>query len=84
MTQVVDAVVTVRLFAAAKAAAGCTQTTVAPGTLETVVAALHAQHPALASVTSICSYLVDGTRVREDDDVPAGATLDVLPPFAGG
>lgn len=31
-----------------------------------------------------CSVLVDGVRVDDDEPVAAGATVDVLPPFAGG
>ena len=76
--------VVVRLFAAAKAAADSPQTTAAPGTLADVIAELEGRHPALAGVTPICSYLVDGSRLERTDTVPAGATLDVLPPFAGG
>lgn len=76
--------VVVRLFAAAKAAAGSPETTATPGTLGDVIAELDARYPALARVTPICSYLVDGTRLDAGDPVPAGATLDVLPPFAGG
>lgn len=76
--------VVVRLFAAAKAAAGSSQATVAPGTLAAVIAELEGRYPALAGLTPICSYLLDGTRLEPGDLVPAGSTLDVLPPFAGG
>ena len=41
-------------------------------------------HPALAAVLGRCALLADGSRVDGDDHVLAGATLDVLPPFAGG
>ena len=39
---------------------------------------------ALDRVLGRCALLADGTRVEGDDTVAAGATLDVLPPFAGG
>lgn len=31
-----------------------------------------------------CAVLVDGARINDSDLVPATATVDVLPPFAGG
>ena len=83
----VDGQVTVRFFAAARAAAGCDQVAVAPGLLEQVIEGLHATFPALAAVTPRCSYLVDGLCARRHEGGPfvaAGSSLDVLPPFAGG
>lgn len=39
----------------------------------------------LAGVLPACSLLVDGHAVSGPDEViPAGARVDVLPPFAGG
>lgn len=83
----VDDLVRVRLFASARAAAGCDQVGVLPGTLDEVIDGLHAAYPALASVTPVCSFLVDGVSARPHEDGPpiaAGSALDVLPPFAGG
>jgi Molybdopterin converting factor, small subunit len=37
-----------------------------------------------ARVLNRCAVLVDGARLADDDLVPADATVDVLPPFAGG
>jgi len=37
-----------------------------------------------ARVLRRCAVLVDGERLDDDDPVPAGATVDILPPFAGG
>jgi sulfur-carrier protein len=80
--------VTVRYFAAARAAAGFEDEIigVAPGTtVGTLVQSLGERHPELAKVLSRCSYLRDGIAVRDlgltltDDQ-----TVDVLPPFAGG
>ncbi len=78
--------VEVHLFAAARAAAqGVPVMHVAPGTLEEVLAAAVGQAPGLAAVLPRCSVLVDGV-VGHDEvaEVPAGARVDVLPPFAGG
>ena len=43
--------------------------------------------PSLDRVLGASSLLVDGTAVRREDathPLPAGAVVDVLPPFAGG
>ena len=83
------ATVTVRYFAAARAAAGVeTEPLEVPddATVADLVAALRRQHGAeLSRVLDRCSYLLDEVAVRDRTAaVPAGATLDVLPPFAGG
>ncbi|GCD22104.1 MoaD/ThiS family protein [Cellulomonas algicola] len=78
------ATVAVRYFAAAAEAAGVDTETVPAGTAALVVAELTRRHPDLAAVLSRCALLADGTRVEGDDEVRAGVTLDVLPPFAGG
>nr|WP_238402760.1 MoaD/ThiS family protein [Cellulomonas sp. H30R-01] len=83
MTTAVGAV-SVRYFAAAAEAAGVDTETVPAGTAALVVAELTRRHPDLAAVLSRCALLADGTRVERDDEVRAGVTLDVLPPFAGG
>jgi molybdopterin synthase sulfur carrier subunit len=83
----VDDQVTVRFYAGARAASGCDQVTVAPGSLEKVIEDLHSVFPALTRVTPLCSYLVDGVTAKRRDDGPfigAGSRVDVLPPFAGG
>ncbi|MFW0785458.1 MoaD/ThiS family protein [Gordonia sp. CPCC 206044] len=80
--------ITIRFFAAARAAAG-TETSIVDvtdditlGGLESV---LGADNPELARVLERCSYLRDSIAVC-DRLAPLGscATLDVLPPFAGG
>jgi molybdopterin converting factor small subunit len=79
----------VRLFAAARAAAGgCAATETEPGS--TLAQALdqltEAFGPAFGRVARRCSYLVDGRRTNPDSAAPLapGQTLDLLPPFAGG
>jgi molybdopterin synthase sulfur carrier subunit len=76
-------VVTVTFWAGAQRAAGHRSEQVPAGTLAQIRAAL-SQRPALASVMAVASLLVDGERFADDAALPAGATVDVLPPFAGG
>lgn len=84
MSSPTDAAVTVRLFAAARAAAGTSQTLARPGSLRDVTAELTERFSGLAPVLPICSFLVDGLHAEPGDPVANGATLDVMPPFAGG
>lgn len=78
---------TVRLFAAAKAAAGASEVQVPPGTVSAITDELARRFSALAVVLPRCSFLVDGAQPSlgiMHTRVAAGSTLDVLPPFAGG
>jgi molybdopterin converting factor small subunit len=79
----------VRYFAGARAAAGVDEQTVDLAAGETVadlVARLGEQHGAdLPRVLSLCSFLVDGTVVRDlSTPLDGHRGVDVLPPFAGG
>lgn len=86
--------ITVRYFAAARAAAATRQEPVAladGARRADLVAALTALHPtpppgepALARVLEQSALLADGVALLEDAPVPVGATVDVLPPFSGG
>jgi molybdopterin synthase sulfur carrier subunit len=84
-----SAQVTVRYFAAARAAAGVESepiTVPANATVADLLAALGARRGAeLIQILERCSFLVDEVAVR-DRAAPLsdGATIDVLPPFAGG
>ncbi|MFF5231133.1 MoaD/ThiS family protein [Dactylosporangium sp. NPDC000521] len=79
------AVLLVRYFAGARAAAGVPEEKVEAATLGELVAVLTHGRPKLASVLTACSFLVDGTSWRDREAaLPATATVDVLPPFAGG
>lgn len=83
----VTAVVTVRFFAGARAAAGRSAETLPAGrSLAELTAELAARHgTGLSRVLSAASFLVDGVACHDPNVVlPAGATVDVLPPFAGG
>jgi molybdopterin converting factor small subunit len=79
----------VRYFAGAKAAAGVSSESVAlngASTVDDVLTVLASRHgEGLSRVLSASSLLLDEVAVR-DRSLPlhAGATLDVLPPFAGG
>jgi molybdopterin synthase sulfur carrier subunit len=79
--------VQVRFFAAARSAAGTSQTEVEPGTLASLLAELTERTPDLTEVLPRCSLLINGVAVHGDPSevvVEAGSELDVLPPFAGG
>ena len=84
-----------RYFAAAAAAAGTeeehvgTTTALTRSELQQLLIALHPVSPpgerTLAQVLPQCSWLVDGVASRDPQSPLApGATVDVLPPFAGG
>ena len=80
--------VTVRYFAAARAAAGAESESVILRTGTTVadlVERLAIPGTRLATVLGRCSYLCDGIAVRDETKaLRSGDTIDVLPPFAGG
>ena len=79
---------TIRYFAAARAAAGVETETVLvePGTtVASLVDRLAARGPQLARVLARCSFLCDEVAVRDTaTTLSDGQTIDVLPPFAGG
>ncbi|MGW5672550.1 MoaD/ThiS family protein [Micromonospora sp. NPDC003776] len=78
---------TVRYFAGARAAAGRSEETVPAGrSLDELVDELAARHgERLAVVLKAASFLVDGLACHDRQaPLPAGVTVDVLPPFAGG
>jgi molybdopterin synthase sulfur carrier subunit len=76
--------VTVRYWAGARAAAGVASDLVSGSTVDEVVAAAVALRPGLRPVAAVATFLVDGSAAHRDRPVPAGATVEVLPPFAGG
>jgi molybdopterin synthase sulfur carrier subunit len=82
-------VITVRYFAGAKAAAGTDSEQVAlddGGTVIDVLTVLSHRHgEQLRRVLSASTLLLDEVAVRDrTHPLPPTATLDVLPPFAGG
>ena len=81
--------VTVRYWAAAKAAAGLAEEPYEAATLAEALAGVRERHPGeLERVLRRCSFLVDGdpvgTRGHETVRLADGGTVEVLPPFAGG
>ena len=78
--------VVVRYYAGARAAAGVSEEKVEAATLADLVATLGALHgDRLAVVLTAAAYLVDGLSWHDRSaDLPDGATVDILPPFAGG
>jgi sulfur-carrier protein len=79
-------VVTVRYFAGAKSAAGIGEEQVAAADVAELKAVLGQRHgPVLDKVLSASTLLVDGLAAKDPATVlPAGVTVEVLPPFAGG
>jgi molybdopterin converting factor small subunit len=80
-------VLTVRYFAGARAAAGgLSAEEIAAGSLEELVQVLTDRRgERLGLVLKAASFLVDGLSCHDRRAaLPAGATVDILPPFAGG
>lgn len=80
--------ITVRYFAAARAAAGRDTETLAIAdgvSIDDLVTMLAERGPKLAGVLARCSFLCDGMAVRDrTKSLRTNQTVDVLPPFAGG
>jgi sulfur-carrier protein len=77
----------VRLFAAARDAAGVAELTVPGRTPVAVIAELRERFgPAMQRVLAVSSLLVDGRTVpaTSAEALPNDCPVDVLPPFAGG
>ena len=77
--------ITMRYYAAARAAAGVVSEEVAASTLEEALIVVRDRHgSALGRVLQRCSFLVDGVQAHPSTSLPDGAVVEVLPPFAGG
>lgn len=80
---------TVRYFAAARAAAGVDSERMelrdGAGVADALDEVTRRHGAELARVLARCSFLLDSVAVHDRTaPLPAGAELDVLPPFAGG
>jgi molybdopterin synthase sulfur carrier subunit len=91
MTAETGNTVTIRYWAAAREAAGIAEETVRADTLADAlreIRTLHADRPRFDRVLGICSILVNEAPVGKRDPagvvLPAGAHVEVLPPYAGG
>jgi molybdopterin synthase sulfur carrier subunit len=79
-----DHEVTVRYWAAARAAAGVASDLVPGRTVAEAVDAAVELHPGLRAVAAVATFLVDGAAAAGDRPLSPGVTVEVLPPFAGG
>jgi molybdopterin converting factor small subunit len=78
-------VVTVRYFAAARAAAGVAEVRAQAATVAELRLHLGEHNQRLADVLARSSFLVNGLACHDSAAaLPEEATVDVLPPFAGG
>jgi molybdopterin synthase sulfur carrier subunit len=78
---------TVRYFAGARAAAaGVSSEQVAADSVDKLIAVLTVRHgERLAVVLKAATFLIDGLSCHDRQSVlSAEATVDILPPFAGG
>ncbi|HEU0042038.1 MAG TPA: MoaD/ThiS family protein [Jiangellaceae bacterium] len=85
------ATVTLRYWAALRAAAGESEQQIEATTLADalqIAKAAHSETPRFTSVLGICAVVVDETPVGSLDHAGVtladGAVVDLLPPFAGG
>ena len=76
--------ITVRYWAGAQAAAGTATEEFEDETVGDVVASATERHAELRPVFALAALLMNGRRVDADAPLADGATLEVLPPFAGG
>lgn len=83
--------VTLRYWAALRAAAGMSEQAVDADTLAAALDSARARHAAgsrFAAVLGICAVVVDGTPAgtRDHASIPLhdGSVVELLPPFAGG
>ncbi|WP_424464462.1 MoaD/ThiS family protein [Pseudoclavibacter helvolus] len=76
----------VRVFAGAAEAVGGSEFTLEISSIGELLAALNPGGDAhVAEVLARCSFLVDGARTSDPGaQLAPGASVDVLPPFAGG
>lgn len=78
--------VRVRYFGGTRAAAGASEEDLRANTLAELLERMSEAHGwRLRTALRACSFLVNGTQWRDQHAVlPSSATVDVLPPFAGG
>lgn len=76
--------VEVRLFAGVKERAGRARLSVEGSDIAAVRAALAEACPAIAGHLATCRFALHDEFVGDDTPVPAGATVDVIPPVSGG
>jgi sulfur-carrier protein len=78
-------VANVRYFAGARVAAGVAEESIPAATLADLVHTVAARSDRMAAVLAASSFLIDGLAAHDRTlSLPRDATVDVLPPFAGG
>lgn len=75
---------TARYYGSAGAAAVESEERFEPTVAEFKEAAIVDHGTQLAKILEVASILVDGVAMTDEGEIPANATVDVLPPFAGG
>ena len=77
--------VTVRFFAAAKAAAGTSELALELSSISDLIEQCAVVSQQLSAVISTCTFLVDGLAESDlERDLAGALRIDVLPKFAGG
>lgn len=76
--------VTLRYWAGARSTAGVDAESWSGRTVGDVLSAASRAHAGLEAVLAVSTVLLDGRPSSAGDPLPHGATLEVLPPFAGG
>jgi molybdopterin converting factor small subunit len=75
--------VVVRYWAGARRAAGVDSEVLCVDSVAALRSEL-ARRSALTRISEVAAFLVDGRQAGDDTQLPDGAEVDVLPPFAGG
>ena len=76
--------ITVRLFAAARDAAGTDSVQIPADVPLAAALAELGLGDRFTRVLAACTLMCEGRRIGATDALPDGAVVDVLPPFAGG
>lgn len=77
--------ITLKFFGASADAAGCFSEQARPGhQLGQVLDEAVQRHPELEPILPVSTFLVDDRPTLRDQPISPGATVEVLPPFAGG
>jgi molybdopterin converting factor small subunit len=76
--------VTIRYWAAARAAAGCDSERLSGHQVGDLLEVAASAHTGLGVVLKASTILLDGRAATASDSLSEGVIVEVLPPFAGG